>query len=226
MTPVPTAGAAKQTGRALLAVALLLGVYVLALGIVFAWGYAIYLIVAYGHVTSSVAQLALLGLVVAIAIGRGTFASIRPHRSIPAGILVSPEQQPRLWHAVRDIAAEVGVRPPEEIRIMAEVNAAASEDSSWLGLRPGTRRLYLGAPLLVTLTVLQLRSVIAHEFGHYSGRHAALGPVTYRGLQAIGRIVHHLDNGSGVGRLMTKVFGWYGRLLPASVPIGNPATRV
>jgi Zn-dependent protease with chaperone function len=165
-TSVPTVGAVKQTGRALLVVSLLLGVYVLALGIVFAWEYAIYLIVAFGTVTNSVAQLALLGLIVAIAIGRGIFASIRPYRSDPHGVIVSPEQQPRLCQALRDIAADVGVRPPDEIRITGEVNAAASEDSSWLGLRPGTRRLYLGAPLLITLTVQQLRSVIAHELGH------------------------------------------------------------
>jgi hypothetical protein len=48
--------------------------------------------------------------------------------------------------------------------------------------------------------------------GHYSARHTALGPVTYRGLQAIGGIVHHLDNQSVAGLLSGKVFGWYGRL--------------
>ncbi len=34
--------------------------------------------------------------------------------------------------------------------------------------------MYIGAPLLIGLSVDQMRSVLAHELGHYSGRHTAL----------------------------------------------------
>jgi Zn-dependent protease with chaperone function len=62
-----------------------------------------------------------------------------------------------------------------------------------LGLVPGTRRLYVGVPLLMGLTTQQLRSVLAYELGHYSGRHTALAGVSYRGKESIGRVLGELE---------------------------------
>jgi hypothetical protein len=88
------------------------------------------------------------------------------------------------------------------------VNAAVSEDARLLGLRPGRRYLYLGVPLLPTLSVSQLTSVLAHELGHYSHGHTSLGALAYRGGAAIARVVEQVGPHTIVGR----VFGWYGNL--------------
>jgi hypothetical protein len=84
------------------------------------------------------------------------------------------------------------------------VNAAVSEHAKLLGLIPGRRYLYLGLPLLQSLTVPQLRAVLAHELGHYSGAHTRLGAVAYRGRLAIGGTV------ARIGRW--NVAGWPIRL--------------
>jgi hypothetical protein len=75
---------------------------------------------------------------------------------------------------------------PDEIRLVPEVNAAVQEDSRLLGLVAGRRYLYIGVPLLQSLSVSQMFAVLAHELGHYSGRHTRLGAVAYRGRLTIG----------------------------------------
>jgi hypothetical protein len=78
-------------------------------------------------------------------------------------------------------------------------NAAVSEDTKLLGLIGGRRRLYLGMPLLQALSVDQLRSVVAHELGHYSGKHTRLGAVAYRGRLAIGHTIGRIGPWNPVG---------------------------
>jgi hypothetical protein len=63
--------------------------------------------------------------------------------------------------------------------------------------------MYVGVPLLTGLTALQMRSVLAHELGHYSGRHTGLAGVSYRGKESLRRMIGHLGPGSWVGRLFT-----------------------
>jgi hypothetical protein len=42
------------------------------------------------------------------------------------GVIITPEQAPRLWEEVRTLARAAGTRAPDEIRVVAEVNAAVS----------------------------------------------------------------------------------------------------
>lgn len=195
----------RYTARALLAVALLVGFYVLAAAVVAGLALGAWTIIRTGHAGYVAAKLGLVAVVVALAVGRALFR--RRGETAPGGLLLTEADQPALWDEVRALAGEVGTRAPDEIRLVAEVNAAVSEDARLLGLVPGTRRLYVGVPLLLGLTPLELRSVLAHELGHYSARHTALAPVTYRGKEAIGRVIGELGPSSALGRVLT----WYGR---------------
>lgn len=208
----------KYTLRAVLAVAMLFGVYLLALAVVAGLGLGIYEIVVHGFTGAIVLKLAIVAVLVSVAIGRGLWAGLRRTREEPPGVVLTPEEQPRLWDEVRFLAAEVDTRAPDEIRLVHDVNAAVSESSRWLGLVPGTRRLYVGVPLLTGLSTLQLRSVLAHELGHYSGRHTGLAGVTYRGQESLRRIVGHLGPDSWVGR----IFRAYGR---AYVAVASTVNR-
>ena len=64
----------------------------------------------------------------------------------------------------------------------------------------------IGAPLMMGLTGQQLRSVLAHELGHFSHRHTALAPIAYRGQVTLGHLVGQLGHESLTGR----VFRAYG----------------
>jgi Zn-dependent protease with chaperone function len=127
-------------------------------------------------------------------------------------VLVRPEQAPRLWNTVRELAEQVGTRAPAEIRLVAEANASVTEDVRLLGLLPGHKRMYIGAPLLVGMPAEELRAVLCHELGHYAHEHARFAVPAYRGsaalaaaLQGMGR---RLSANPLVDYLYRLGFGW------------------
>ena len=184
--------------RAAASVFMLLGFYVVAL-IQLA---AVVAFVVWISVVGNAAVGIKLGLPLLLAVGAtavGLWRAIRTRPEPLHGLVVAPHAAPELWALVQQLAVEVGTRMPDEIRLVPEVNAAVSEDTKLLGLIGGRRRLYLGMPLLQALTVDQLRSVVAHELGHYSGRHTRLGAVAYRGRLAIGHTIGRIGRWNPVG---------------------------
>lgn len=187
------------TARAGLTVLMLLGFYLLALVQLVA-------VVAFGAWLATLLPgplaLKLIWPLLAAAVGAVGLALWRAIRSKPQppdGLPITPGKAPALWDAVRRLSAEVGTRMPDEIRIVPDVNAAVVEQARLLGLLGGRRYLYLGLPLLQGLTVAQLHAVIAHELGHYSGRHTSLGAVAYRGRIAIGTAIERIGRFNPVG---------------------------
>jgi Zn-dependent protease with chaperone function len=197
------------TRRALLAIALLVGVYVTWLiGIVvlagIVVGFVLLAVVLYsGHGGGLVgysigfafgAAVALAGLVRGtILIGRAS----RKQQRNSGSVKISDADSPEVWRLVRGLAAEVGSQPPDEVRLTLQVNAAVTEQSRLFGLLPGRRCLYLGLPLLATLTVLELRALLGHEFGHYQGKHTRMGTVTYRAYLTLDNIDNSLRDTYG-----------------------------
>lgn len=171
------------TMRALVSLLALIGFYVFALAIIVAL--VVGGVLAFQTSGSLGAKLVLVGLVAAVGL---VIALVKVATFKPApmpGVDVGPQDAPELWQLVTYLAQTVGTRPPAQIRLVPEVNAAVSEDARLLGLVSGTRRLYLGIPLLQGMTVTQLAAVLAHEFGHYSGQHTRLGPLAFRGRAAM-----------------------------------------
>lgn len=201
----------KYTVRALLAVTLLVGFYLFCAAIVLGLLVGVVELIAHDVGGLLTGKFAVIAIVVALAVVRGLFRRRKHTDADPGGLPVSEADQPALWAEVRSVAERAGTRAPDEIRLVADVNAAVTEHSRLLGLLPGPRRLFVGVPLLAGLTALQLRSVLAHEMGHYSGRHTALGGVVYRGMEAIARVRGELGPDSLIGRLV----GLYGRLYHA-----------
>jgi Zn-dependent protease with chaperone function len=125
----------------------------------------------------------------------------------PGGLVLTEQDQPGLWAEVRDLAATAGTRAPDEIRLVPEVNAAVSEETSLLGLRTGTRRMFLGVPLLQGLSRNQLHAVLAHELGHHSTSHTRLGALIHRSRLAIAEVAAGLSN-----PLVKRPFRTYARI--------------
>jgi Zn-dependent protease with chaperone function len=201
------------TFRAAVAVALLAGFYVLVAA--FAVGTAVLDVAAvkYGHAGGfKVAVLATLG---AAAMLRGVFVVGRRGDDEQPGVLVTPRDEPELWRTVTELAARVKTRVPDEIRLVPEVNAAVSEDTRMLGLRPGRRYMYVGMPLLLTLTADEMRAVLCHELGHYSGSHTRLSGITYRGRTALIRTVGRLRDHAIIRSVFTAYAALYFRVSQA-----------
>lgn len=186
------------TVRAALSVLMLLGFYVFALAIVAVLGW-LSVLGFQGHHGPAAAKLAFLTIAVAVGLVVALWKVATTKPEPVRGLQLSPQQAPELWHMVSQLAAVAQTRVPDEIRLIPIVNAAVSEDTKLLGLVGGRRRLYLGVPLLQALSVAQVRSVLAHELGHYSGRHTQLGAIAYRGRAAIL---------ATLGQLSGNIVGW------------------
>jgi Zn-dependent protease with chaperone function len=120
-------------------------------------------------------------LVVAIGLGGpALWATLRAlfARPEPSGFPMARDAHPELWRHVDELAQVAGTRGPDDIRLVDGANAAVWE-------RRGVRYLELGLPLVAGLSVGELRSVLAHEFGHYGGGHTQLSAMTYRAKLAL-----------------------------------------
>ncbi|MFC7548514.1 M48 family metallopeptidase [Plantactinospora sp. GCM10030261] len=194
--------------RAAISVAMLAGFYLLALGQLAA---GIALAIWIGSVTTG-ALAAKVGIAVFLAtvwaVGYGTWKAVRAKIEPPRGLPLRRDVAPQLWGMVDDIARVVGTRAPDEIYLVPDVNAAVSEHAKLMGLVAGKRYMLIGMPLLQAFNVAQLRSVLAHELGHYSGRHTRWAGISYRGREAMGRTIGYI----GSGNLAGWIFKQYGKL--------------
>ncbi|MGI5505532.1 M48 family metalloprotease [Lentzea sp. CA-135723] len=196
--------------RAAISVALLVGFYVLAFGLIA----GLLALETYALIERPFVGLKFAFLVVPVvyAIGKGLLSLDRRVRAEVPGLLVTPEEQPDLWNLVRRLASEAGTRPPDEIRILAAVNAGVSEDTRFLGLRVLKRRMFIGAPLLTSLTEKQLISVLAHELGHYANKDTRLAGVVVSGRDAMLRAGSHMNTEKWFQRMIAKLFRGYAKL--------------
>lgn len=179
-------------GRAILAVLLTVGFYVLAIGLAVAL-----LAVPYWEWTN----LHRLDLRIAIFCVFGAaiiLFSILPtiERFVAPGEQVDARSHPRLFAELTATAKAVGEPMPEEVYLVQDLNAAVRQRGGVMGLG-GRRVMLLGIPLMRILRMSEFRAVVAHEFGHYRG-HTQLAPWIYKTREAIGRTLAHLSGHSAL----------------------------
>ncbi|MFJ8695886.1 M48 family metalloprotease [Streptomyces roseolilacinus] len=182
--------------RALRALLLLAGFYLLGLAMLAVlagvdWAAALW------APSSLAVKLYVVSALLAVPIVRGMFMLRTPKDDAAHGVLVTDAQEPRLWQEVRELAAQVGTRAPDEIRLTADMNASVGEEARFLGLLGGTRRLHLGLPLMSGLSEAQLRAVLAHEMGHYGNADTRLSAITVRGRVQVARTIAHFEERAG-----------------------------
>ncbi|HEY7488877.1 MAG TPA: M48 family metallopeptidase [Streptosporangiaceae bacterium] len=194
------------TLRATLAIALLIGFYALV-GVIIAATVA-FDVLAIQHPHAGAIKLAVIASIAAFALLRALLMVGTRQEEDEYGFAVRPADEPVLWREVTELAGVVGTAPPEEIRLVPDVNAAVSEDTRMLGLRAVKRTMYIGLPLLATLTVAEMRGVLGHELGHYSGAHTRLGAPTYRGRVALIKAISGLGNHP----ILRRIFVTYAKL--------------
>lgn len=191
-----------------MAVAMLLGIYVVVAGVLAALGLSVLAVLSTGRAGILLAQLAVFLLLVVLAVGRALWSAARVREAQIQGMRLTEEAEPEVWQEVRRLAEVAGTRAPDEVLLTLDLNAFVHERSRLLGLLPGDRTLAIGAPLLLGMTRAQLRTVVGHELGHYSRHHTRLAPTVYRGQLTLAHLAHQLGHHNILGRFFHR----YGRL--------------
>jgi Zn-dependent protease with chaperone function len=191
-------------GRALLAIGLMIGFYLLAVGI--AGGL---LAIPYLEMVSVHRLHIKLALFCVVGAGVILWSILpRPDRFPPPGPALTEKRHPSLFRTIESVARATGQEMPAEVYLVADMNAWVAQRGGVMGI--GSRRVMgLGLPLLQVLTLSQFRAVLAHEFGHYHGGDTRLGPWIYKTRAAIGRTLAGMSRHS---EALRKPFEWYGSL--------------
>ncbi len=200
------------------AVAVLMLVAVCALAAVAVLGVTVALIVAAaaGGGWSLLAGISGVGLLAAL--GLALFGRRRRRkRGEAAGVRITSEEQPLFWVEIFRVAEGLDIDPPDELLLFPDAEVSVSQGRTWMGLRPGVRRLHLGLPLLAGMTERQLRAVIAAESCRRWGPFS-LARVIYRGREIIVRVADRVGEESVLGRIV----GRFGR---AYLAVSSPITR-
>ena len=82
--------------------------------------------------------------------------------------------------AVDALAKQLNAPKIHKIVLDDSFNAAAQASSGFLFFFGVRRKLVLGAPLLKLLHADEVKAIIAHELGHFSGKHDRLGQWVYQ----------------------------------------------
>ncbi len=190
--------------RAFLAILLGICFYFVAIAVVAVLLFIPYSLYRYGHRISP--KLDFLCIAGALAI----LWSIVPRidKFSPPGPLLEKGKHPQLFDALTDVATSTGQAMPSEVYLVPDVNAWVTQRGGIMGF--GSKRVMgIGLALMQIVSVSQLKTILAHEFGHYYQGDTKLGPWIYKTRAAIGRTIQNL---AGVNSSLQLPFQLYGKM--------------
>jgi len=189
---------------ALLAITMVVVSYIVIVLLAIACVYLPYL--AFTSAEHPPAQLGLLVLG-GIIVGATILWSLVPRREKfeAPGLLLEPPAHPRLFAELQAIAAALNEPLPREVYLVGQVNAFVADRGGIMGF--GSRRVMgIGLPLLSSLTVSEMRAVLAHEFAHYYSGDTRMGPWVYKTQSAMIRAFRNIGSLGELGRIAALQF--------------------
>ncbi len=82
---------------------------------------------------------------------------------------ISRNEEPQLFSIIDEIVKEVNTTFPKKVYLSSDVNASVFYDSSfWSMFFPVRKNLQIGLGLVNSVSKEKLKSILAHEFGHFS----------------------------------------------------------
>lgn len=148
----------------------------------------------------------LLAVFVILPLMRSTVNAIRAcvvRPGVPEGIALGRGEGRGLFELVEGVRREVGAPPVDSIVMTGGFDAsAATYRTRWQTRRH--RSLVLGLPALTTLSLDELRAVIAHELAHYASAHDDFAAWVYRTRRSWLELRNSLDR-----RLATPVYVYW-----------------
>jgi len=102
------------------------------------------------------------------------------------------DECPELFKMIEDVANNTGNKMPKHVYLSADLNASVCYNSTsiWSIFLPSKKNLILGTGLLQGLNQNEIKSILGHEFGHFSQNTMKVGQLTYKLLL----IIHDMMN--------------------------------
>jgi len=169
---------------------LLLGFYVVTLFVSLVLLAIPPVVVTYGHARIGTQLLFLFGgcWIPALVLFAGVI-DVRPPPFKPPGRRLVVDEAPELFALLNELAEGAKTAPPVDVYLAPLPELAVTETGGFFG-RGSRRVLIVGAPLLGSVTVQELRAGLAHELGHFAGGDTRLtGILSY--TSALFRSVFH-----------------------------------
>ena len=108
---------------------------------------------------------------------------------------IKQHDQPALYSLILTTAREAGIKAPKKIYLSPEVNACVFYDSSfWSMFVPVRKNLQIGLGLMNSITVQELKAIIAHEYGHFSQKSMKIGSYVYNVNQVIFNMLYENES--------------------------------
>ncbi|KQM74734.1 hypothetical protein ASE74_01735 [Pedobacter sp. Leaf216] len=118
---------------------------------------------------------------------------------------ITKAEHPDLFKMIDEIVEEVGTDLPKKVYLSSEVNASVFYDSSfWSMFFPVKKNLHIGLGLMNTISINELKAILAHEFGHFSQKSMRTGSYVYNVNQVIYNTLYDND---GYGNFTQKLAG-------------------
>jgi Zn-dependent protease with chaperone function len=156
-----------------------------------------------------VVALALLGYVVAAAPLLLVLRSLRIKMEPPAGERLTPATSPELFRMIDGLRQRLRTPPLDNVLLTPEFNAGVMQVPR-LGLFGWHRSyLFIGLPLMKSLTVEQFQAVLAHELGHLARGHARAGNWIYRLRLIWQRLEAAVASPHWAAGAIRALFRWY-----------------
>jgi Zn-dependent protease with chaperone function/Tfp pilus assembly protein PilF len=138
------------------------------------------------------AIVAIFGIGGFIAIVRGLFVSTSEPDE---GRVLAPSEAPELFRALAEVAEVAGARKVDKVLLFPGTSIGVREAGGRLQvlLGRGERILHLGLAALRGLTVSELKSILAHEYGHFAHGETCLTPIIGRIQTQVVRTIHGIQ---------------------------------
>ena len=125
------------------------------------------------------AGLCCLALMFAAFLAKPLFSSTES-KELNNAIEIEREECPKLFDVISDIVKQTGTKMPKHVYLSPDTNACVFFDSSfWSIFLPIRKNLKIGLGLFNGLSVEELKSILAHEFGHFSQSSMKVGSSVY-----------------------------------------------
>lgn len=153
---------------------------------------------------------------------------IFPKKNKNLGREIKRADSPELYDLIESTAKAAGVKSPKHIYVNHEVNACVFFNTSfWNIFLPVRKNLSIGLALFESTNTEEVRSIIAHEFGHFAQNSMRVDSVLYVSNKIISDLVYRRDKldywllrwclKSGIwgfwGRVTQTVVMWFRNML-------------